>query len=142
MTPSRIEVLEWLQGWLGQDLTPAGQSDVLAASGRDGAEANALVVAFAERFGVDMTGYRLRMHARSNGQALRPGWPILVPPPHGAMVPLSVSLLHAAAVTHRWPVTYPVLPEVRDLSVVNLPVLAAGLIGMTLLVLWAVPRLF
>ena len=142
LTLSRAEVLYWLQGWLGRDLTPADQADVLSATGREGAEAEALVAAFAARFGVDMAGYRLAMHARSPGQALRPGWPIPAPPPHGAVVPLSVSLLHTAALAGRWPVRYPVLPQVRDLSFANLPLLAIGLIGITLAVLWAVPRLF
>jgi len=41
-----------------------------------------------------------------------------------------------------WPVRYPVLPVARDLSVANLPLLMAGLVGATLRVLWAVPRLF
>jgi|GEM_PF-2256923 len=148
MTPSRPEVLEWLQDWIGTTLPPVVQADVLHATGREGAEADALVAAFAAQFGVDMTGYQPRMHCRSNGQALRPDWPFPVPPVHGAVVPLSVSLLHAAAVARRWPVTYPKLPVVRglsvgrDLSVANVPLLMAGLIAATLLVLWAVPVAF
>lgn len=142
MTPSRADVLEWLEGRLGRELPPAAQADVLQATGREGSDAEALVAAFAARFGVDMTGFRPRMHARSDGQALRPHWPIPAPPPHGAIVPLSVSLLHAAAVAGRWPVRYPVLPPARDLSLANLPLLAAGLVAVTLLVLWGVPRIF
>lgn len=142
MTVTRAEVLDWVQGWLGMTLPPAAQADVLQASGREGEGAEALVAAFAARFGVDMTGYQPLMHARSRGQALRPGWPFPTPLPHGAVVPLSVSLLHAAAVARRWPVRYPRLPVARDLSVANVPLLMAGLIAATLVVLWAVPVLF
>lgn len=139
--PSRAEVLDWLERQLGQSLSPAAQSDILQATGREGAQAEALMAGFAARFGVDLTGFRPRMHARAEAQVLRPGWPFAIPAPHGAAVPLSVSLLHAAATLGHWPVRYPVLPPARDLSAANLPLLAAGLVGATLLVLWAVPRL-
>lgn len=139
MKPSRAEVLEWVQGRLGQALTPAAQADVLSATGCDGEEAAALTDAFAARFAVDMRAYRPEMHHHSAGHLLRPGWPFPLP---GVRVPLSVSLLHQAAVEGRWPVAYPDLPPERDLSLANLPLLLCGLTGATLLVLWAVPRLF
>lgn len=140
VTVSRDEVLDWLQDWLGTPLPPQAQADILQASGRDGAAAEALIAAFAARFTVDMAGFRPRMHSKA--QALRPDWPFPVQPAHGALVPLSVSLLHAAAVAGRWPVRYPVLPPARDLSLANVPLLMTGLIGATLVVLWALPRLF
>ena len=142
MHPTRAEVLDWVQGSLGVTLSPADQTDVLHGSGHDGTAAEALLSGFAERFAVDMAGCQPRMHSRSAAQGLRPDWPFPTSPPHAVFVPLSISLLHAAAVAGRWPVCYPILPDVRDLSVVNLPLLMLGLIAATLLVLWVVPVVF
>lgn len=139
MTPSRDMVLDWVQDWAGVGLTPAEQSDVLRAAGHDTDRAEAVILAFATKFGVDMAGYRPPMHAHGAGQSLRPDWPVPMQPPHGVVVPLSVSLLHAAALARRWPVIYPTLPLVRDLSVLNVPLLMAGLVGAALLVLAVVP---
>ncbi len=141
MTMSRAEVLDWVQDRLGRELAPDAQADLLRETGREGA-AEALIADFAVRFEVDMTGYQPQMHTRRANQLLRPDWPFPAPPPHGVAVPLSVSLLHRAAVAKRWPVRYPVLPVARDLSLANVPLLMTGLIAATLLVLWAVPRLF
>lgn len=138
MTPTRAEVLDWVQDWTGRSLSPVEQADLLRATTTAG---DSLVIAFAARFGVDLTGYRPRMHDLG-GQVLRPDWPLPVVPPHGVAVPLSVSLLSAAAQAGRWPVTYPDLPAVRDPSAANVPLLAVGLVAVTLLVLWALPRLF
>lgn len=142
MGPTRTDVVDWLERWLGTPLTPADQADVLRATAAEAARADALIDGFAARFGVDMSGYQPLMHCRSPAQALRPDWPLPVPPPHGAIVPLSVSVLHAAAVAGRWPVRYPALPIARDVSLFNIPLLAAGLVVATLLVLWVVPRIF
>jgi len=142
MDPTRADVLDWLEGVVGARLTPAAQADVLAAARCDGDAAEALMGRFAARFGVDMRGYRPDMHHRRAGDLLRPNWPFPVQPRHGVLVPVSVSLLHGAAVARRWPVRYPDLPASRDLSFANLPLVMLGLVAATLLVLWLVPRIF
>ena len=144
MTVRRVDVLDWVQGWTGKTLPPAAQADLISATG---APADALIADFGRRFAVDLTGYRPAMHD-GGGQAWRPGWPFAVRPPCGVAVPLSVSLLHAAALAGRWPVRYPDLPPVRelpllrDLSLLNVPLMVAGLVGVTLAVLWLVAALF
>ncbi len=142
MQPTRDEVLDWLEARFARRLPALQQADVLRATGCDGSDADALIRDFAERFGVDMRGYRPMMHHHGDGRRLRPSWPVAVTPEHGVLVPLSVSLLHGAAVHRRWTVRYPDLPVAQDLSWVNLPLLATGLVAATMAVLWAIPRLF
>lgn len=142
MQPSRDEVLNWLEARFARKLPAAQQADVLRATGYDGHDAEALMRDFAESFGVDMRGYRAMMHHHGDGRRLRPSWPVPVTPVHGALVPLSVGLLHRAAVDRRWTLHYPNLPVAQDLSWINLPLLAAGLLAATVAVLWAIPRMF
>jgi len=141
MAPSRDEVLEWLQGTMRRPLTPAQQADLLFATDRIGEDADALIEAFARRFGVEMSGFDRAMHCHDERRLLLPHWPIPSPPRHGAWVPLSVTQLHRAAVEGRWPVVYPTLPVVRDLSWLNPILTIPGLVAATALVLWLVPTL-
>ncbi len=140
MTPTRSEVLDWLETRLNRRLSVVAQADLLAATGLDRSAARGLMAEYAARFAVDLADYRDEMHAGFESLQLTPGWPV---PVRGVRVPLSVTLLHDAAVNRRWRVVYPaVLPVVRDMSWINVPLLAAGLILATLTVMWAVPRLF
>lgn len=142
MDPTRAEVLDWIEAQLATRLTPAAQSDILRATGCDGDDAVDLMAAFARRFGVNMSGYQWDMHHRARRGMLQPGWPLPLRTPHGVPVPLSLTALHLAASTRRWPLTYPKTTPTPDYSWANLPLLAVGLPGLTLLLLWAIPRLF
>ncbi|MGL6210974.1 MAG: hypothetical protein ACRC14_14220 [Paracoccaceae bacterium] len=141
MEPSRAQILEWLEGRLGRTLTTVEQSDVLAASGHDGDDAVALIKAFGAQFGVDLGPYRGDMHHAGEGGLWHPTWPVPASSVHGVRVPISVTLLQNAAAVKTWPVTYPNLARVRDLSWANIPILLCGLPIATLCVLWIVRQL-
>jgi Protein of unknown function (DUF1493) len=135
MDATRAEVQDWLEARTGRPLSAADQADLLAAAGLDGQTAQALIDSFAARFGVNLAAFRPQAHFTPEGRRGPPGWPI--PAAREVRFPLSLTLLHHAAETGRWPAG-PALPDPPPgWHWLNLLLLLLGLPALTALLLAA-----
>jgi hypothetical protein len=138
--PSRADVLAWVTARAGRALNGAEQADLMAALP---AEAGAtLVQDFAAAFGIDLQDHDPDLHTIDDGGALRIGWPFPVTRPRGLRLPVSVTLLHAAALAGHWRLDPPAPQTRADWSWANPLILAAGLPLLTLALLWLVRAVF
>lgn len=137
---SRVEVLAWVQSCAGRALDGVEQADLLASLPL--ALAETLVSDFAVAFDVDLQGYEPDLHRLDRTGPLRLDWPVPAPRAKGQRIPVSISLLVAAAQAGTWPLTPPEPMSRPDFSWVNLPVLGLGLPLLTLALLWLVRAVF
>jgi hypothetical protein len=134
----RNAVLAWVETRAGRALSLAEQADLLATL----PDAGELVAEFANAFGVDLQDHDPDLHRPDDPHALRLGWPFPLRPARGLRVPVSVSLLHAAAVAGHWPLQPPAPHRRADWSWANPLILGVGLPALTLAFLWLVRAVF
>jgi Protein of unknown function (DUF1493) len=89
----------------------------------------AFIDAYAERFGVDVSGFRWYFHSPAEGSAGLGG--LFFPPPNARVqeIPITVHMLHRFAELGHWAVEYPPhhVPRYRPGLWINLAVLAVAL---------------
>lgn len=111
-------------------------ADVFGRLGVEGDDAFDFIDKFAERFAVDMSGYRWYFHHGEEGWNLGG---LFFPPPYRRVIriPITPSMLTQAIQTKRWPLEYPVhqLPAVRWDGLLNVFLIIAGL-GLLVLLAW------
>lgn len=94
-----------------------------------GDDLDAVILGWAERFGVDLSEYRPHFHTPEEG--LNPGG-LLFPPPasRAGQIPITLGMLHDFAERGAWGIDYPEpLPDGRRPDVWVNRVLAAGVTG-------------
>jgi len=137
---SRAAVLAWTEARAGRPLSGAEQADLMAAL--PAGASVALVPEFAAAFSVDLQDHDPDLHRIDEGGALQIGWPFPVVSAQGLRLPVSISLLHAAAQAGHWRLEPPAPQYRTDWSWANPLILGVGLPLLTLGLLWLVRALF
>lgn len=109
------------------------QFDLCGEFGMSVFDLDDLLEEFAERFAVDLSGYRWYFHSDEEG--VSPGrWFFPAPQDRVTRIPLRLGLLHRAAELGRWPLDYPEhsLPARRWDIVINQCLVA----GVVLFLVW------
>jgi hypothetical protein len=114
VTDADAELCEFLAAWGDGAPKRDVDADVFGALGIDGDDGSEFIEQFAERFGVDMGGYRWYFHHGEEGWGLGA---LLFRPPDWRVetIPITREILLEAIRSRRWPIDYPPheLPKVR-----------------------------
>ncbi|MCB1336990.1 MAG: DUF1493 family protein [Maritimibacter sp.] len=104
----RDEILALAREHGGKEIAPGADDDLLGAFGMEGDDAAEFLEAFADRFGVELSGLLPYFHYVEDARQRRPRvYPVA---PDGArlpMRPITLADLVAAAEAGRWTLSYP-----------------------------------
>ncbi|SPH23378.1 hypothetical protein DEA8626_02442 [Defluviimonas aquaemixtae] len=114
MEGGRADVAAFAESFLGQPLDDRTEADLFGATGCDGDDAFDFIEAFAERFGVDLEGYRWDFHHADEGALLNPGWPFRAPHQKVTRIPITLDLLRQSVCEGIWPLVYPPIDPVSS----------------------------
>ncbi|KIC11859.1 hypothetical protein RA19_04275 [Leisingera sp. ANG-M1] len=122
-TALQQEILDFAAQFSGGKSKGAGQDDLLGAFGLEGDDANEFLDAFAERYGVDFSGFLWESHYNADEP---PGRRRVLPLDVSGKIipyqPITLELLEKAVLAGRWSYEYPehtikTLPFADTLSV-------------------------
>lgn len=135
MSPTHSELDAFFQAFWKEDRCPPGDADVFGQLGIEGDDAFEFIEAFANRFSVDMSGYRWYFHHAEEG--VNTGSLFFRSPDQRVeRIAITPDILGEAIRTKRWPLQYPThkVPSVRWDTRLNQAIVVVPLF---LLALWA-----
>jgi hypothetical protein len=137
---ARSELDAFFQAFWNEERCPGDDADVFVELGIEGDDAFEFIEAFADRFSVDMSGYRWYFHHAEEGMNTGSLF-FRSPDQRVERIAITPTILAEAIRTKRWPLQYPVhqLPAHRwDIGLNQLMLLAP----LVLLAIWGWGRLF